>query len=139
MLSRMLVNNCVDFDILAQVYRPKDKIPVATVKKLIKQEDFMAAVSDKVIELLDKAGGTKEYLLEFRLKAANGALDDGKWKDAGELIKPLEDMQEMTPKQVRTVTTDQISVVRKENNMLESVTAKRQIEGSEAEEDSKIE
>ncbi len=133
MLAEMLLNKSVDYDILGLIYRPKDKIPTATVKRLIKQAKFMEAVNKKVVELLNDAGGTKEYLIKFRLECAQGAKKDEKWKEAAEIIGKLEDVQEITPKSVRVTQTDELTVSRKEGDMLEQATKKttKQLEAPE--------
>lgn len=122
MYARMRMSGSYDFDVLGNIYRPNQKIPQATVKRLIKQEEFQLAVNEEIMNILTEKGVTKEWLVKMRKEIADKALKDGRYKDSLEALDKFEDMQEMTPKPTRIVQTDQITLQHKETKMLDSVT-----------------
>ena len=128
MYAQMLVNKCVDVDILGLVYRPDTQIPTATVKRLIKQTRFMEAVSEEVVQILNDKGATKDWLVEFRMDIAEKARKDGRYTEALKAIDKMEDMQEMTPRVEKLVQTDSAQLEYKENKMLSEVKRTRSIE-----------
>jgi len=127
--AQMKLNNCLDFDILGNVYRPKEQIPAATVKRFIKQEGFSQAVNDEIVKILVDKGITKQWLIEQRKAGVIGALADGRYNDLDKLLDKFEGQQDMNPSVNKTITTHTLEAERQlENKMLEKIEAKRIVE-----------
>jgi len=121
--------NKLDYDLLGAVYRPKQKIPGATVNRFLKQERVSSAVNDKIIEILSKNGINEDFIIEKRKKAIEIAEDKERpdWIDTH--VSAFEDMLEMKPKLVKQINT--ISETRKlttSDDVGKAITATQQIE-----------
>ena len=82
----------VDWNLLGEIYRPDQKIPGATVRRLFKQE-VIKKMADKEIEALLQAKGiTKEHVIEM-INAAYGVAV-GK-TDASNMLRAAENFMDM--------------------------------------------
>ena len=107
-VEQLLSNKPVDWDILGNIYRPDQKTPAATVRRLLKQEVVKDMVDKKLKEVLVNKGVTEEFVLDTMLEAIEIAKNK---LDAGNLLKAadnLQDLLEMKPS--KKVVTDTLEI-----------------------------
>ena len=96
-VHQMLGGKGVDYSILGKIYRPDDKIPEATVRRLFKQEEIKTMVDKKLQDILVEKGETKDMVIEITLEC----IDIARTKmDANNMFKgadSLADYLEMKP------------------------------------------
>jgi len=68
-VTQLISPNPIDWDILGNIYRPDQKIPAATVRRLFKEEKFKKMIDDKLAEVLSKKGITKETVVQNNIDA----------------------------------------------------------------------
>lgn len=87
-----------DFDQLGRMYRPDQKSPAMTVKRLFKTKEMKRMVEEKMKEILEDRGIDEGFVLD----TIKDAIDVAKTKeDSGNMIraaKELGDMLDMKPK-----------------------------------------
>ena len=96
-VHQMLGGKGVDYSILGKIYRPDDKIPEATVRRLFKQEEIKTMVDKKLQDILVEKGVTKDMVIDITLEG----IDIARTKmDANNMFKgadSLADYLEMKP------------------------------------------
>ncbi len=106
--AAMLLNRNVDFDKLGAMYRKDQKIPRATVKRILKQEVVKQMVSEELETQMKEAGLSVKYVLDLYKTAAEQAKTD---MDAEAMLKAansLAELLDMKPKKVqRTLTASE--------------------------------
>ena len=98
----------VDWEKLGTIYRPDQKIPRATVKRLFKQEVIKDMVEEKLKEIMNSKGIDKGFVLDTILKAI--AIAEEK-QDVSNMLRAAEnfvDMLEMKPN--KKITTDTLEI-----------------------------
>ena len=107
-VSQLISNKAIDWNTLGNIYRPDEKIPGATVRRLLKQEVVKKMVDKKLKEVLVNKGITEDFVLDTMLEA----IEIAKTKlDAGNLLKAadsLQDLLEMKPG--KKVVTDTLEI-----------------------------
>ena len=103
--ARMLINGAIDWDVLGNKYRSDQKIPAATVKRLLKQEQVQEIVNDKIVEILAEKGINEQYLAEKRKEVIDKSIDAGKLDTTLKAIEGFEEMLEMKPKVTKQINT----------------------------------
>ena len=96
-VHQMLGGKGVDYSILGKIYRPDDKIPEATVRRLFKQEEIKTMVDKKLQDILVEKGVTKDMVIDITLEGINIARTK---MDANNMFKgadSLADYLEMKP------------------------------------------
>lgn len=76
-VQMLLTTGKIDWDMVGNAYRPTEKIPAATVRKLFKNERIQAMIDAEVQKILKKQGVTKETVVEMYKKAAEIAETKG--------------------------------------------------------------
>ncbi len=107
-VEQLLSNKPVDWDTLGNIYRPDQKTPAATVRRLLKQEVVKDMVDKKLKEVLVNKGVTEEFVLDTMLEAIEIAKNK---LDAGNLLKAadnLQDLLEMKPS--KKIVTDTLEI-----------------------------
>jgi len=66
-----------DYEILGRIYRPDEKKPAATVKRLLKQSVIQKMVSSEIVALLKDKGITPESVVDKYTETYNAALNEG--------------------------------------------------------------
>ena len=96
-VHQMLGGKGVDYSVLGKIYRPDDKIPEATVRRLFKQEEIKTMVDKKLQDILVEKGVTKDMVIDITLEG----IDIARTKmDANNMFKgadSLADYLEMKP------------------------------------------
>ena len=107
-VGQVMGGNKVDWDKLGTIYRPDQKIPRATVKRLFKQEVIKDMVEEKLMEIMNSKGIDKSFVLDTILKAI--AIAEEK-QDVSNMLRAAEnfvDMLEMKPN--KKITTDTLEI-----------------------------
>ena len=96
----------VNWDIIGNIYRPEQKIPAATVRRLFKQQEVRDVVEEKLKEILSEKGITQERVLELYergLLMAETKIDIGNYI---KIIDTYADLLEMKPG--KKITTESV-------------------------------
>ena len=107
--ANMMLNGNVDFKTLGNVYRPKDKIPEATVRRFLKNKKVKMEVEKKVKEILSEKSINKEFAVDNLMRALDMAEHKG---DVGNFLKAndqIMDLLEMKPN--KAITTDTVELL----------------------------
>jgi len=105
-VEQLLSDTGVNWDIIGNIYRPEQKIPAATVRRLFKQQEVREVIEEKLKEILTDKGITQELVLDLHLEAievARGKLDPSNMLRATE---NLMDLLEMKPG--KKITTESV-------------------------------
>ena len=98
----------VDWNILGNVYRPEQRRPDLSVKRLFKNKMVKGMIEEKLKEVMTEKGITKSFVLDKMLSAIEIA--EGK-QDVGGILKATDsfmDLLEMKPS--KRVTTDTMQI-----------------------------
>lgn len=101
-------NKKINWDAVGLAYRPDQKAPALTVKRLFKQQEVMSLIDDEVRLLLKKEGITKEYVINLHKQAVEISKSKG---DVGNLLKAadmLAEYLEMKPEKKTMTQTLQL-------------------------------
>jgi len=82
----------VDYKQLGIVYRPDQKIPEATVRRLLKQEKIKEMVTEEIKTLLAKKGVNEDNVIDLLQEALNLARAK---QDVASFLRTVENFQEM--------------------------------------------
>ena len=96
-VEQLLSTNEIDWDIIGNVYRPNQKTPAATVRRLFKQQKVKDVIEDKLKETMKDKGITQEMVLELHMEAIDIARNK---KDPSNMLRGTEnlmDLLEMIP------------------------------------------
>lgn len=118
--AQMMLTGKVDFAQLGKVYRPKDKIPEATVRRFLKNKRVKMEVEKKVKEILADKSISKEFAVDNLIRALEMAEHKG---DVGNFLKANDqvmDLLEMKPN--KAITTDTIEMI-DTKKILDQITA----------------
>jgi len=131
-VMQVMSDKPVDWNILGNIYRPDQKEPALTVRRLFKEERVKKMVKDELEKVLTDKGITSSYVLDTILQAIEIARTK---QDAGNMLKASSELSEylqMKPEK-RTVTDRlEIDVTKQINNTIEEeskrLTAEREVE-----------
>ena len=107
-VEMMLSNNKIDWDALGKVYRPDQKTPAATVRRLMKQESIKVLVEEKVKDLLVQKGINREYVIDLHQEVIALAREGGKPQLILQAADVFMDLLEMKPG--KKIVTDSIEM-----------------------------
>lgn len=106
-VEQLLSSNAINWNVIGNIYRPDQKIPAATVRRLFKQQEVKEVIDDKLKKVMLDKGISQEMVLDLHLEAievARGKLDPSNMLRATE---NLMDLLEMKPgKRVITESLD---------------------------------
>lgn len=97
-VQMLLTTGKIDWDMVGNAYRPTEKIPAATVRKLFKNERIQAMIDAEVQKILKKQGITKETVVEMYKKAAEIAETKGDPKGLVTAADRLADLVDLNKK-----------------------------------------
>jgi len=118
-VAMMLSKKPIDWEILGNIYRPDQKIPSATVKRLFKMDKVQQMVETKTKSVLADKGVTKDSIIQTILDAIEVARHK---QDAGNMLKGadnLADYLEMKPTKRMITDTMQIDVTSEIEDQIE--------------------
>ena len=104
----LLADGKVDYNTLGKIYRPDQKIPIATVRRFLKQKVAKKMVEEKLKEILAKKSISKEFAVDNIVLALKMSEEKG---DVNNFLKAndyLMDLLEMKPN--KKMITDTIQV-----------------------------
>ena len=101
----MMMENAgeVDWDALGQLYRPKQAVPRATVKRFIRQTHVQQMIADELIKYMENAGITPGGVLKSYQEVYDAALDENQLSVAKGVVDKYAEMLDMKPDKV-TIT-----------------------------------
>tara|TARA_Y100000593_G_scaffold92369_1_gene183804 strand:+ start:1866 stop:2651 length:786 start_codon:yes stop_codon:yes gene_type:complete len=106
-VEQLLSSNAINWTVIGNIYRPDQKIPEATVRRLFKQQEVREVIDDKLKKVMLDKGINQEMVLDLHLEAidvARSKLDPSNMLRATE---NLMDLLEMKPgKKVVTESID---------------------------------
>ena len=108
----LLEDGKVNFEALGKIYRPDQKIPVATVRRFLKQKVAKRMVEEKLKEILAKKSISKEFAVDNIVMALKMAEEKG---DVNNFLKAndyLMDLLEMKPNKKMITDTIQVDVTK---------------------------
>lgn len=89
---QMTLTGYINWEILGNIYRPDQKKPAATVKRLFKEKEIQDMVQRELAAVLQQKGITQEFVLDTLKKAIDVAENAD---NANALLKSVEIMSEM--------------------------------------------
>jgi hypothetical protein len=95
---KMMLNREIDYTKLGLIYRPDQRIPAATVRRLLKQEEIKKMVDAELDKVLSEKGITRDYVIGLYLDAARIAKENAKAGELRAIASDLADYLEMKPK-----------------------------------------
>tara|TARA_B100001094_G_C18121747_1_gene767263 strand:- start:225 stop:995 length:771 start_codon:yes stop_codon:yes gene_type:complete len=107
-VNMLLSDKGIDWDILGNIYRPEQKTPAATVRRLMKQESIKVLVEEKVKDLLVQKGINREYVIDLHQEVIALAREGGKPQLILQAADVFMDLLEMKPG--KKVVTDSIEM-----------------------------
>ena len=105
-VEQLLNQTGINWDIIGNIYRPEQKIPAATVRRLFKQQEVRDVVEEKLKAILSEKGITQERVLELYergLLMAETKIDIGNYI---KIIDTYADLLEMKPG--KKITTESV-------------------------------
>tara|TARA_R110002074_G_scaffold107607_1_gene232518 strand:+ start:277 stop:1035 length:759 start_codon:yes stop_codon:yes gene_type:complete len=127
-VHQLLGNKGIDYNVLGNIYRPDDKIPAATVRRLFKQEEIKAMVDKKLKDILVEKGVTKDMVIDITLEGINIARTK---MDANNMFKgadSLAEYLEMKPNKKIITETMEIDVTSTIADQIETEEKKLKLE-----------
>jgi hypothetical protein len=94
--AQMWLNNKVDLVKLGKIYRPKDKIPEASVKVLLRQPEIKEMISKELKKIFQDNGIDEKYVLELYKSVAGKAKEKENLSTILRVADTLADMLRMT-------------------------------------------
>ena len=94
---RMLVTGKIEWEKLGQLYRPDQKIPVATFRRLLRQEETQRMVSEELEKLLSGEGITAQYSIKNRKIALEMAIEKGDLTNVNRALDSFDEKLDLKP------------------------------------------
>lgn len=101
-----MLSGKIDWNLVSNAYRKNQKNPVATFKRLIKQEEIKQMINHELSTLLSENGIDQQFVIT-KIKEALAIAEEK--KDVSNMLKALENIQEllgMTPGKVKMIETN---------------------------------
>jgi len=109
--ARMLVTGKIEWEKLGQMYRPDQKIPVATFRRLLRQEETQRMVSEELEKLLSGEGITAQYSIKNRKIVLEKSIEKGDLTNANRALDSFDDKLDLKPNEIKFQQTTEISYV----------------------------
>tara|TARA_R100001594_G_scaffold99392_1_gene133888 strand:- start:1141 stop:1914 length:774 start_codon:yes stop_codon:yes gene_type:complete len=124
-----------DWDMIGKIYRPDQKFPAATVRRLFKKQRIQDMVEKKLKEILLDKGITQDQVLELQLEALNLARSKGDISNFLKVTDSFMDLLQMKPGKVVTTDTMEIDMSSKILDAIETEEKKVKLERKVEEEE----
>ena len=98
----------IDYDTLGNIYRPDQKTPAATVRRLLKNKVINDMIEQKLKELLQEKGISKEYAVDNLIDAIDMSKHKGDISNFLKANDQIMDLLEMKPS--KKITTDTLEI-----------------------------
>lgn len=97
------------YNMLGKLYRPDQKIPAASVKRLLKQEKTKSMVKEELARIMSENGLTVDAVIKTHQKIIHDAMDAGQLSVAEKANGRFMDMLDMKPDKTTTQVEAQIT------------------------------
>ena len=101
-------NGKIDYETLGNIYRPDQKDPAATVKRLLKNKVVSSMIEEKLKEILVGKGITKQYAVDNLVDAIDMSKHKGDISNFLKANDQIMDLLEMKPS--KRVVTDTLQI-----------------------------
>jgi hypothetical protein len=88
---KMLLSGKSDLHKLAEMYRPDSLIPIATLKRFLKQKEVKQIIDAKLNEGLKLNGIDMEFIIKNRIEILRGAMKKEDYSNANRVLDSFED------------------------------------------------
>lgn len=95
--AMILAGKKPDWKVLGAIYRPNQRIPEATVRRLFRREEIKTMVTEEMKNLLQSKGITKDSVLDLYMRAAKIGEDNDDAKALIQVADRLADLLDMVP------------------------------------------
>jgi hypothetical protein len=109
-VAMKMADGKLDWEKIGQIYRPDQKNPAVTARRLFKTKEIKDMVDEKIAELLSKKGVTKDSVLDLHIEAAEMAKEKGDVSNMLKVGDVFMDLLEMKPNKKITTDTVQLDV-----------------------------
>ncbi len=92
---KMLLSGKTDLHKLAEMYRPDSLIPIATLKRFLKQREVKQMIDEKLNEALKLHGIDMDFILKKRKEILAGAMKKEDYSNANKVLDSFEDKLDM--------------------------------------------
>jgi hypothetical protein len=116
---KMLMSGRIDWEKLGQMYRPDQKQPIWTLKRLLKQTETKRMIDSEIDKLLQEEGITAKFNIEQRKEVLVKALEKGDLTNANRALDKFDEFLGMKPqerKQIVAEETNWIELLHKHDN-----------------------
>ena len=127
-VSSVIQGDKPDWEKIGKVYRPDQKFPEATVRRLFKKQRIQDMIEKKLTEILVDKGITQEQVLELQLEALELARTKGDISNFLKVTDSFMDLLQMKPGKVITTDTMEIDMSSKIIDAIESEDKKVKLE-----------
>ncbi len=102
--AKMLINNNIDYKKACNVYKRNEKIPEATVKRLLKRKVVQDMLVEEIEALFEKEGVTPEFVIKNQKKVLDMSLDKKDLSNANRVLESFRDSLNMNPSKRITIS-----------------------------------
>jgi hypothetical protein len=127
-VSDIIQGNKPDWEMIGRIYRPDQKIPEATVRRLFKKQRIVDMVEKKLKEILIDRGITQENVVDLQLEALDLARNKGDVSNFLKVTDSFMDLLQMKPGKVITTDTVELDFSSKITEQIEEEDKKMKLE-----------
>ena len=113
---------------IGKIYRPDQKIPAATARRLFKKQRIVEMVEKKLKEILIDKGITQEQVVDLQLEALDIARSKGDISNFLKVTDSFMDLLQMKPGKVVTTDTVELDFSSKITEQIEAEDKKLKLE-----------
>ena len=111
--------NKPDWEQIGKIYRPDEKYPEATARRLFKQKRIQTMVEEKLQKILINKGITQDQVLDLQLEALEIARNKGDVSNFLRVTENFMDLLQMKPGKKVTTDTVEIDLTNKMTDTIE--------------------
>lgn len=127
-VADIIQGNKPDWDMIGKIYRPDQKIPAATARRLFKKQRIVEMVEKKLKEILIDKGITQEQVVDLQLEALDIARSKGDISNFLKVTDSFMDLLQMKPGKVVTTDTVELDFSSKITEQIEAEDKKLKLE-----------
>ena len=127
-VADIIQGNKPDWEMIGKIYRPDQKIPEATARRLFKKKRIVDMVEKKLKEILIDKGITQEQVVDLQLEALDIARSKGDISNFLKVTDSFMDLLQMKPGKVVTTDTVELDFSSKITEQIEAEDKKLKLE-----------
>lgn len=104
---RQLVTGKIAWEKLGQMYRPDQKQPVWTLKRLLKQEETIRMINEELDKLLSEEGITHQFAIRERKEVLEMAKEKKDLTNYNRALDSFWELLDMKPNEIKQIRTTQ--------------------------------